>query len=255
MKIDKSILKILRDETKISLFDCVNALKKYNNNIILAKKFLFNKNINEIKKKKNLYNIIYIFKYNKICLLIKCKLESEILIKIKEIINLIKKIIFILIINKYKNIFLLKKNYKLIKVKNIINILIIKIKENFNIYKFNIIKFINQNIIYNYNNKLGLIINYNKYYNNFLTKNICIHILILKPIFISLKSIYIEKIFNKYINIIIIKKKKIIINKLLNKLLKKYTLINQKFIKNNEYTIKNILKKKKIKIENFIIYK
>lgn len=251
MNVDKNNLILLRKKTKLSFSKCIEALKKTNNNLILAEKFLY-KNCNKIKKNKLFFYSIYIYNYKNLILILKIKFESFFIKNFKELNNLIKKIILILIKFKNKNIFyLLKRKIKFNYLKKNIEIIKKKINENFIIKKYNILKFKKKNIIYNYENKLCVIINYNNK-NKYLTKNICIHILINKPLFISLKSIKKDTIINKYNKL---KKIKIINDKILNKIIKKYTLLNQNFIKNNIFKINNILKIKKININFFFLYK
>ncbi|MDH3004372.1 MAG: hypothetical protein NHG08_00040 [Candidatus Shikimatogenerans sp. JK-2022] len=159
----KKILK-LRKITKFSIILCKNSLIKNNWNIKKTIKYLrkneFNNKIN-IKKYK--FNFCY-SKINKKCTLghiIKFKVINEDTIKNKKLLILLKKILYISIKKKCKNIKELynEKIYNK-KIKNKLLDYSIMLKDKILIKKFKILK---SNFIYNYNhfnNKLSSLIGF-----------------------------------------------------------------------------------------------
>lgn len=246
MKNKIEIIKKIRKITNISILLCKKALEK--NNFNIKKTLLYLKNINI--KRKNIPKegiIINKIKNNK-AIMIKINCETDFTSRNKEFELFCKKILNFCF--KKKNISLkdINKNFYLKK-----KYLISKFKENIIIKKICILK--NKNL-YNYlhNKRIGTILKYKNYSNkNKLKKikKISMHITAMNPKYINLKEIKKKTINKEKKKISILIKNKNKLNKKLLEKLKNKCLLNQKFIFNNKLSIKEYLKKNKIKIKKF----
>lgn len=231
-------IKKLRQITKISIVECKKILIESNNNLQLS--------INKIKQNYNIINnnininnkmiLLYISKNRKKHILIEVKYKTDFVAMQNEIQKYLHLVINIILKYNLKDIKKLYHNniFKL-QTNNLIN----KYKEEIIINKI-YFKHTKYNYIgYTYTNnnigKIGIICDI-KGYNLKLIDDIIIHIISNKFIFFSYNLLQYYLIKNSNNQYLLLKKK---INKL-----KKIILLCQKFVKNEKYKLKNIIKKK-----------
>ncbi|XZR52886.1 MAG: translation elongation factor Ts [Enterobacteriaceae bacterium] len=257
--ININLIKKIRNITGAGLLDCKNSLILTNGNIKKA--------IIEIRKmgllkilKKTHYGItngiIFVKKLNNYVIILEINCQTDFASKSFEFLKFSNNIVCKLFNNNFKYI----KNIEKINffLNNDIIDLFNKIKEKILIKRINILK---NNIleIYNHNNRIGVLIKA-KFIQKKLLKKISMHIASNKPEFINIDNILYNFIINEYkIHKSIIKNNnkkflKIILLGKIKKYIENITLMNQKFIFDIFFKIKDILNKKNSIIIDFIRY-
>ncbi|QJC32895.1 translation elongation factor Ts [Enterobacteriaceae endosymbiont of Donacia semicuprea] len=259
LKINIKKIKELRDITGAGITECKKALIKTKQDLNLAidyiRKYL---KLQSIKKLKNITKegliTDYVTKDFGILLEINC--QTDFITKSKKVINFTKDIIKYITQNKQTDINIIRKIFNKKRME-----LIGLLKENIFINRLGFIKgeFIGKYI--HHNKRLGVIIQSN-INNKLLMKQIAMHIAMLKPDYINTQDIPIDIIDHEYKiqkNIIIkTNKPQIIIDKIVEGRVKKFinniTLYNQKFLLDNNKTVKKYLNENNMKILKFICF-
>ncbi|MFI4853250.1 MAG: translation elongation factor Ts [Candidatus Makana argininalis] len=252
-------IKKLRKLTGISILECKKSLLESKGDIKLAinlmrkygKKILIKKNNNDTSN-----GIILIKKsINNIIIMLKIKCETDFVSKNNKFKLFGKEILNYVLNKNIYDINIIKNKFKL-KRENLIS----QVCENIKIKKLSYLK--GESIgFYLHRSRIGVIVSSTKCKDNFLNK-IAMHIAAFKPKYINLIDIpntllHNEKKIEMEIAINSGKtnkiSKKIVIGKI-NKFIKEIALNNQEFIMDNKKQINQILKLKKTKINNFIIF-
>ncbi len=247
-KINIKLLKKIREETKISIYECKKALDINNHNYEKTINYLKNK-ICLIKKNKKLKEgIILNKKINNKASMIEINCETDFTNKNKEIIDFAEKILCFIIKNESTNLIKLKKIFH-----NEKQYLINKFKELIKINKFCFLKSNNINI-YLHNFKIGTILSVK----NIINKKLKIKNKKIKKIAMHITAINCnnEKTSNnKHLtnksNLKIKSNNLLDINVNKNKI----NFLNQPFIFNNKISLNNYLQKNNIKIDKFYKFK
>ncbi len=262
-----NLIKELRNKTGAGFLDCKNALSENSNNIEKAVEFLRKKGLAKASKKSSREakeGAIGIYTSDKLLIILKVNSETDFAAKSDTFLNFLDELGSLVI--KSNNINLTKEDFLNLShdgntISEFFKNMIAKIGENLVLNDLLIFDNQNSNFSYyihnSYKKNIGKIVSLVEYYtkNNdekikLLSKNICMHVAAMKPESIDIDDLPEDIITNE-------KKiqKELILNsgkpsniadKILEGKMSKFyseiTLMNQKYILDQENTVKNIIK-------------
>ncbi len=260
------LIKELRNKTGAGFLDCKNALEENNNNIEEAIEYLRKKGLAKASKKTSREaneGAIGIYNNENKSVIIKVNSETDFAAKSDTFLNFLDELGKIALSSDNPNLNkdeFLKLKFENLVVADFINNMIAKIGENLILSDLIILKndkSYNSFYIHNsYSKNIGKIISLINYESNendekikSLSKNLCMHVAAMKPESIDvsdLDSVIIEKEKNIQRELILSSgKPSNIVDKILEGKMSKFfsevTLLNQKFILDQDKTVKEVI--------------
>ena len=263
-----NLIKDLRNKTGAGFLDCKNALSETNNNLDEAIEYLRKKGLAKASKKSSREaneGAVGIYSNDKIITIIKVNSETDFAAKSDTFLNFIDQLGNLVIKNNNLNMNredLMNLNFEDNSVSDYFKSMIAKIGENLVLNELLIFPNQNNNFSFyihnSYRNNIGKIVSLIRYKTDDnkdeiknLSKNLCMHVAAMKP-----ESIDISDLDNKIIDnekkiqkelILSSGKPEKIVDKILdgkmNKFYSEVTLLNQKYILDQEKSVKEIIKK------------
>jgi len=261
MSKELDFLKQLRDITGAGILDCKKYLLKTNNDIDEAIKLMRSEEGIKADKKSGRIaaeGVIYFYSNTEKSLLIEINSETDFVARSDDFLDYVINLCKFLATTKYKNLTILHESNDQQVLDNLENErkkIITKLGENIKIRRYQIFNH-NEFFItgYTHNNKIGAVVMLEKE-NNEIAKDICMQIVASNPVALDEQSIDPSILSNEKevykAELDKINKKEDIKRNILEGKVKKFisdnTLINQPYIKDNDTTLKKILKDNKIK--------
>tara|TARA_Y100000996_G_C22480269_1_gene625866 strand:+ start:251 stop:1105 length:855 start_codon:yes stop_codon:yes gene_type:complete len=263
-----NLIKDLRNKTGAGFLDCKNALSETNNNLDEAIEYLRKKGLAKASKKSSREaneGAVGIYSNDKIITIIKVNSETDFAAKSDTFLNFIDQLGNLVIKNNNLNMNredLMNLNFEDNSVSDYFKSMIAKIGENLVLNELLIFPNQNNNFSFyihnSYRNNIGKIVSFilyktddNKDEIKNLSKNLCMHVAAMKPESIDIydldtKIIDNEKKIQKELILSSGKPEKIaekILDGKMNKFYSEVTLLNQKYILDQEKSVKEIIKK------------
>jgi elongation factor Ts len=263
-----NLIKDLRNKTGAGFLDCKNALSETNNNLDEAIEYLRKKGLAKASKKSSREaneGAVGIYSNDKIITIIKVNSETDFAAKSDTFLNFIDQLGNLVIKNNNLNMNredLMNLNFEDNSVSDYFKSMIAKIGENLVLNELLIFPNQNNNFSFyihnSYRNNIGKIVSFilyktddNKEEIKNLSKNLCMHVAAMKPESIDIydldtKIIDNEKKIQKELILSSGKPEKIaekILDGKMNKFYSEVTLLNQKYILDQEKSVKEIIKK------------
>ncbi len=262
-----NLIKDLRNKTGAGFLDCKNALSETNNNLDEAIEYLRKKGLAKASKKSSREaneGAVGIYSNDKIITIIKVNSETDFAAKSDTFLNFIDQLGNLVIKNNNLNMNredLMNLNFEDNSVSDYFKSMIAKIGENLVLNELLIFPNQNNNFSFyihnSYRNNIGKIVSFilyktddNKDEIKNLSKNLCMHVAAMKPESIDIydldtKIIDNEKKIQKELILSSGKPEKIaekILDGKMNKFYSEVTLLNQKYILDQEKSVKEIIK-------------
>ena len=263
-----NLIKDLRNKTGAGFLDCKNALSETNNNLDEAVEYLRKKGLAKASKKSSREaneGAVGIYSNDKIITIIKVNSETDFAAKSDTFLNFIDQLGNLVIKNNNLNMNkedLMNLNFEDNSVSDYFKIMIAKIGENLVLNELLIFPNQNNNFSFyihnSYRNNIGKIVSFLCYKTDDtndeiknLSKNLCMHVAAMKPESIDIsdldtKIIDNEKKIQKELILSSGKPEKIaekILDGKMNKFYSEVTLLNQKYILDQEMSVKEIINK------------
>ena len=263
-----NLIKDLRNKTGAGFLDCKNALSETNNNLDEAIEYLRKKGLAKASKKSSREaneGAVGIYSNDKIITIIKVNSETDFAAKSDTFLNFIDQLGNLVIKNNNLNMNredLMNLNFEDNSVSDYFKSMIAKIGENLVLNELLIFPNQNNNFSFyihnSYRNNIGKIVSLIRYKTDDnkdeiknLSKNLCMHVAAMKPESIDIydldtKIIDNEKKIQKELILSSGKPEKIvekILDGKMNKFYSEITLLNQKYILDQEKSVKEIIKK------------
>ena len=263
-----NLIKDLRNKTGAGFLDCKNALSETNNNLDEAIEYLRKKGLAKASKKSSREaneGAVGIYSNDKIITIIKVNSETDFAAKSDTFLKFIDQLGNLVIKNNNLNMNredLMNLNFEDNSVSDYFKSMIAKIGENLVLNELLIFPNQNNNFSFyihnSYRNNIGKIVSFilyktddNKDEIKNLSKNLCMHVAAMKPESIDIydldtKIIDNEKKIQKELILSSGKPEKIvekILDGKMNKFYSEVTLLNQKYILDQEKSVKEIIKK------------
>ena len=263
-----NLIKDLRNKTGAGFLDCKNALSETNNNLDEAIEYLRKKGLAKASKKSSREaneGAVGIYSNDKIITIIKVNSETDFAAKSDTFLNFIDQLGNLVIKNNNLNMNredLMNLNFEDNSVSDYFKSMIAKIGENLVLNELLIFPNQNNNFSFyihnSYRNNIGKIVSLIRYKTDDnkddiknLSKNLCMHVAAMKPESIDIydldtKIIDNEKKIKKELILSSGKPEKIaekILDGKMNKFYSEVTLLNQKYILDQEKSVKEIIKK------------
>ena len=263
-----NLIKDLRNKTGAGFLDCKNALSETNNNLDEAIEYLRKKGLAKASKKSSREaneGAVGIYSNDKIITIIKVNSETDFAAKSDTFLNFIDQLGNLVIKNNNLNMNredLMNLNFEDNSVSDYFKSMIAKIGENLVLNELLIFPNQNNNFSFyihnSYRNNIGKIVSLIRYKTDDnkdeiknLSKNLCMHVAAMKPESIDIydldtKIIDNEKKIQKELILSSGKPEKIaekILDGKMNKFYSEVTLLNQKYILDQEKSVKEIIKK------------